>query len=163
MGVSDFMRPAESPASLSFFAGLAAMTGLVGLCLKHLQAAQEDSARNYDFWVQHFEIDKVVAARSRFILEHTTEPSGPNDIRQILLHLNLCAVNIYLHEIAIAEVVKRSLPDSMTIESKNRCRASAVEIAAVLRQTQDLDHLNVSLKPHTRTLVDGMVAGETYY
>ena len=161
------MDPAEDSTSLSFFAGMAAMTAMVGLCLEHLQAAREDDVKGgvgYDFWVQHFEIDKVVVARSRFILEHTIEPLGQNDIRQILLRLNLCSVNIYLHEIAIAEAMKRSLPDTMTIESKNRCRASAVEIATVLRQTEHLDYLNVSqlLPKKPQTFVNRMVTGNTY-
>ena len=130
------------------------MTAMCAMCLEHLHAAQEADASKsegkagYGFWVQHFNIDKLITARSRFILERTnSRKAGQSDAGLILLHLNLCAVIIFLHEIAIAKAMRDSLPDALSVESRNRCRAAAIEIATILRQTEHLDALNVSTLP----------------
>lgn len=128
------------------------MTAMCAMCLEHLHAAQEADGKSegrtgYGFWVQHFNLDKIITARSKLILERTSRPAGQNDAGLILLHLNLCAVIIFLHEIALAKAMRDSLPNSLSVESRNRCRAAAVEIAAPLRQAEHLDALNVSTLP----------------
>ena len=132
---------------VSPFAGLVIMATMVAACLEHLQASQEDTSNGddtgYGFWVHHYRIDKVIVAHSESLLTNMAQPPGLYDAKKIILSLNLCAVTIYLHEIAIAKAAKESLPITLTVESKNRCIAAAVKIADVLRQTENLDPLNV--------------------
>ena len=121
------------------------MAIMAAACVEHFQASKDDNANaeniKYDFWRQHYRLDKIFATHLKLFF---TTTSRINDARMIALKINLFAITIALHEIAIGKAAREALPVTLTVESKNMCKSAAVEIASFLRHVEKLDPLNVS-------------------
>lgn len=143
------MSQQSIPLPLSPFAGMSVMCGLAGVCNRHASVARQDSSTGdsdgYPFWGQHFAIDKKIDAVSECLMQNVGQSSRPHDAPLMILHLNLCAVTIYLHEIAAEKAMQASAPVTLRKESIARCENAAVTIATKLHQMQYQDSYNVSL------------------
>lgn len=62
-----------------------------------------------------------------------------DDPLALALNMNLAAVNICLHEAAVAKAQRGKLPATLIMESQNRCMAAAMEVAEDIRLSQQLD------------------------
>lgn len=127
---------------ISPFAGVVLMISLYCRCLKHFQASYEQDQTgdlSYGFWLYHYQIDKTVADYSTNLLGHLTSQARLDDPLALCLNMNLCAVNICLHQAAIEKAQKGKLPLSLIAESENRCTAAAMEIVGDVRLSQRMD------------------------
>ncbi len=134
------------------------MVSLHCRCLRHFQASYEQDQTDdlsYGFWLHHYQIDKALADYSTNLLGHLNAQARLDDPLALSLNMNLCAVNISLHEAAIAKAQKGKLPASLIVESENRCTAAAMEITGDVRLSQQLDSSKV--RPSFRLLF-----GEAY-
>ena len=139
-------------ALISAFAGVVLMVSLYTRCDKHFQASYEQDQTgdlSYGFWLHHYQIDKTVTDYSANLLGHLTSQARLHDPLALCLKMNLCAVNICLHEAAIDKAQKGKLPATLVTESENRCTAAAMEIVGDVRLSQQLDPSKVRLQRST--------------
>ena len=134
---------------ISAFAGVVLMVSLYTRCLKHFQASYEQDQTGdltYGFWLHHYRLDKTVVDYSANLLGHLTSQARLHDPLALCLNINLCAVNICLHEAALEKAQKGKLPATLVAESENRCTAAAMEIVGDVRLSQQLDSSQVCLQ-----------------
>lgn len=132
----------------STFAGVVLMVSLYCRCLKHFQASYEQDQTDdlsYGFWLHHYRIDQTVTNYSMNLLGHLTSLARLDDPLALCLNMNLCAVNICLHEAAIDKARKGKLPMTLVNESENRGIAAAMEIVADVRLSQQLEPSKVRI------------------
>ena len=117
--------------SISSFTGLVLMVALYRRCLSHVKSSLEtESAGNskYGFWEQHYGIDKDLKSCSDALIGRMDPQELLNDEFALALDLNLCAIDICLHEAAIMKAEKDSLPRALITECCNRCSQAAMRI-----------------------------------
>jgi len=77
---------------------------------------------------------------------HMTTEMLQNEPLALSLRLNLCAVGISLHEVAIAKAQKENLPMSLITESENRLIAAANQMVEDLRIVPNMDVKRVRVR-----------------
>jgi hypothetical protein len=136
--------------SISPFAGIVVMVSLYYQCLKHLEAANEQDSTgdmSYPFWMKHYSIDKTLNECSAGLFAQINTQVRQNEPLALSLRLNMCAVSISLHDIAIARAQKESLPSSLILESESRRITSAMEMVDDLNLLPNLDARKVRALP----------------
>ena len=98
---------------ISSFTGLVLMVSLYHRCLCHVKSSVESNSTGgsgYGFWEHHYGIDKDLKSCSDALI-------GTMDVQELLddefalaLNLNLCAIDICLHEAAIVKADKKNCP-----------------------------------------------------
>lgn len=127
---------------ISPFAGIVLMVSLHSRCLLHFKASKEQDISGeqaYPFWVQHYSLDKKLHECENLLMGHMTTEMRQNEPLALSLRLNLCAVGISLHEIAIAKAQRENLPMSLITESENRVIAAANQMVEDLRIVPNMD------------------------
>ncbi len=121
------------------------MAGYCGRCLRHLQNAHKADAEKeytYDFWSNHYSIDRAMNQTLSSSLKHLNIAFGADSIEDmtnpntIFLNMNMRATIICLHQAAIVQAQKSSLPATLIAESENRTLAAAQEIASIMKLVQ---------------------------
>ena len=133
---------------ISAFAGVVLMISLHCRCLKHFQASYEQDQRgdlSYGFWLHHYQIDKEITDYSTNLLGHLDSQARLDDPLALCLNMNMCAVNICLHEEAIDKARRGGLPTTLMTKSENRGAAAAIEIVGDVRLSQQLAPSKVCL------------------
>ena len=127
------------------------MAAFCGRCLKHLQNAHKadmESDFSYDFWTQHYSIDQAILQIFGSSLGHLTIPNGidivngMSDPNVLFLNMNMRTTVICLHQAAVTQAEKASLPATVLVESEQRATTAAQEIANIMRITQNAVHLS---------------------
>lgn len=125
------------------------MCGLAGICSRHGIEARRNhystESDDYPFWSQHLSIDRRLDAISGNLFQHLGDSPHSQEPSASIVHLNFCAVTIYLHEIAIEKAMGTSTPESLTNESVKRCEITAEKIASIIGEIQNQDSLKVSI------------------
>lgn len=119
------------------------MTGLASMIIKHVQTGGKKGRSiqdsSYPFWNEHFRLDGTISNVLSTLLDPTTQTPYFPDVRQQLVNLNLRAVDIYFHELAIKRAEwDQNIPATLISESHRRSDAAVMEIVATLRQARDL-------------------------
>ncbi|KAL8915137.1 MAG: hypothetical protein Q9172_006936 [Xanthocarpia lactea] len=151
--LKDAMRESVVPGSTLYspFAGAVLVAGFSGRCLRHLQNAHKADAENeytYDFWSNHYSIDGAMNQTLSSSLKHLNIAFGADSIEDvtdpntIFLNMNMRATIICLHQAAIVQAEKSSLPATLIAESENRTLAAAQEIASIMKRVQKSVHLS---------------------
>lgn len=153
MSLTDFMRlPDPGSLPISPFAAVSIMAALCGRCLKHARASHSPDAKDnndYGFWTQHYKIDETILTHSANLQEQFKITGGVTDPNIVLLNAMVHITTICLHEAAIAQAEKTTIPTTVTFESERRCEAAAMEIADMMNLVDPLHFpmVSYSLKP----------------
>lgn len=95
------------------------------------------------FWDRHCElvkaVDKALSATSPLLLAVCHDPLS------FSTHINMQAVEIFLHDTAIREMEQQSLPVEMGIGSRQRCSKAALSIVDTIRLVRDKPRQGPSL------------------
>lgn len=146
------MPPIKDAAGLSgtnmvsSFAGVVLMVSLHCRCRRHLEASRERDRTHglsYSFWSHHYELDEALTFFTTKIVGHIDQRARLDDPLALCLFMNVCAVNICLHEVAVAKADEGNLPATVAVESRNRCEAAAKEIVSGVRLSRQLDSSKV--------------------
>ena len=142
---------APGTASYSPFTGAVIMAGFCGRCLRHLQNAYKanvESEYTYDFWSNHYRIDLAINQTLQSSFKHLNivpamdSIEGMADPNTIFRNMNMRATVICLHQAAVVQANKSSLPATLIAESENRTLTAAQEIASIMRLIQTSIHLS---------------------
>ncbi len=127
---------------ISSFTGLVLMVSLYRCCLTHVKSSLEPEpapgGARYSFWEHHYRIDKDLKSCTEALIGKMDAHALLNDEFALALNMNLCAIDIFLHEAAIVKADKDSLPQALIIESNNRCSQAAMSIAEGVALSQKL-------------------------
>ncbi|PHH59138.1 hypothetical protein CDD81_3696 [Ophiocordyceps australis] len=147
---------AEGKPSLSSFAGTTIMVSLYQRCFEHIQSSQHEAS--HAFWETHYSIDKALAhcrnsvmaqhmnssgsqgttaaagASSRHSSRHssTSAPSDQDPI-SLAIRMNIAAIEVSLHEAALAKVEREKLPPGLAAEAVSKCMAAASEVVSAVQ------------------------------
>lgn len=125
--------------TLSGFASAAVVMSLYRLCFNHKALSAQDSS--YHFWDSYYRIDNLIGRCRTGILAqhlHTGSMNSPQDTLSLILSMNLAAVEIYLHKIAIVKVEKEQISSALSAEAETRCLAASTDILEALRACRRL-------------------------
>ncbi|KAI9785101.1 MAG: hypothetical protein M1816_000512 [Peltula sp. TS41687] len=115
---------------VSSYAGIICMVSLYRRCFDHLHVLPHP---RYGFWDRHYRIVKAFDECNTQLLGHFGAQVPEDDPLVFGLHLNMCAIDICLHEAAIAEAEKEGLPEPLAAEGRKRSEAAALKIANIIR------------------------------
>lgn len=127
----DNARMLYGTGYISSFTGLVLMVSLYRRCLSHVKSTLEhDSTRvsEYSFWEHHYRIDKDLKSCSDALTGKLNAQELLNDEFALALNMNLCAIDILLHEAAVVKADKHALPKALITESNNRCSQAAMRV-----------------------------------
>lgn len=127
----DNARTAYGTGCISSFTGLVPMVALYRRCLSHVKSSPENESTGgigYSFWEHHYGIDKDLKSCSDSLLGRLDAQELLDDEFALGLNLNLCAIDICLHESAIVRADKDGLPKALITECNNQCSQAAMRI-----------------------------------
>ncbi|CAJ2505536.1 Uu.00g129300.m01.CDS01 [Anthostomella pinea] len=137
---------------VSFFAGTAIMVAMYRRCFDHIYTWAH--VPSYPFWDTHYGIDSLIAHSRENLLEQYCELDGNSTDRPlcIILRMNMAAVEINLHETAIAKVNNEHLPSSLATEAMTKCESGARDIEDAVRAGQRLRGRDLATFQHASPL-----------
>ena len=133
-------------SQISSYTGIVLMVALSRLCYKHVSVLAPD-AQEKGFWDRHYDLVKTVNDRTAMLHMHLNAKAVREDSVAFTLHINLCAVDIFLHEAAIDEVNRQELPKLVAAESRKRSAAAAFKISCAVRMNWPVQRSEVSTFP----------------
>ncbi len=144
--LKDALRQPLVSGSINYsaFAGAVVMAGFCGRCLRHLQRAHKAHAENdytYYFWSNHYSIDLAINQTLLSPLKHLNIAIDTNNIEgmtdpdpnTIFLNMNMRATIICLHQAAVVQAERSTLPATLIAESESRSLKAAQEIANIMK------------------------------
>ena len=137
----DNARILYGTGRISSFAGLVLMVSLYRRCSSHVKSCyerQSTGGSGYGFWEHHYEIDRDLKRCSDTLIGTMGAEELLDDEFALALNLNLCAIDIYLHEAAIMKAAKDGLPETLITECNNRCSQAATRIVEGVSLSQEL-------------------------
>lgn len=90
---------------------------------------------------------------------HLSAKAVREDPLAFTLHINLCAVHMFLHEAAIGKVTEQDLPQLVAAESRKCSTAAAFKVLSAVRMNWPAQHSQVSNAPRHLWLWRGVVTG----
>lgn len=127
---------------ISSFTGSVLMVSLYRRSLSHVRSSLEPDptpgGAGYSFWEHHYAIDKDLKNCREAVRGKTDAQELMDDEFALALNMNLCAIDIFLHEAAIIKADKDGLPKTLITESNNRCSEAAMRIAEGVSLSQKL-------------------------
>ncbi|KAK4243379.1 fungal-specific transcription factor domain-containing protein [Corynascus novoguineensis] len=119
--------------SLSPFAGVIVVMWLYRRYVEHTTSQQTQDAHELvpsrSFWETHYSIEKDIARCKNKTLVRYIEGEMSDDPRSLILRINLAAVEISLHQTAVAKVEESKLPTALAIDAITKCASAATDIA----------------------------------
>jgi hypothetical protein len=139
-----------TPSTLCSFAIMAALANMVSV--HHTKAAGPQPSQNdkntYPFWSEHLRLDGTMSTVTSALLGQKLPSPLHADVNALLISLNLHAVTIYLHELAIKRSNwDKNIPQSLISECHSRSGHAAMEIITVLCQVKSLNMEQVACIP----------------
>lgn len=119
------------------------MVSMYYRCRRHIEASEKEDLNcdsNYNFWQHHYQLDKDLKSYGSNLLGHIKPQTRHDDPFAFVIHMNLCAIRIDLHEHAILKAQRQELPDALVTESENQCKNVVVEI---VEYTQFIKHISL--------------------
>jgi len=134
---------------VSTFGGIILSATLFGHNFRHLHKTgpneRPEDLDNGDFWKRHRKMDNVLSATFMFFPDHLRLPAGLRDSNIPLIHMNIHASTICLHQAAILTAEKHQLPIEFRRQCRNRSYGAAEEIVSIMRMISHFDVRFVSL------------------
>lgn len=117
---------------ISSYTGIVLMVALARRSYEHVWVLAA-GPQNQGFWDSHYALVKIINCRIAMLHMHLNAKAVAEDPVAFTLHVNLYAVDIFLHEAAIDEVEKQGLPKLVAAESIKRSTAAAFKISSAVR------------------------------
>lgn len=131
------------------------MATLARQCMRHIMqgiTAQSDSPPP-GFWDHHYVLSQAINDRMAVLHTHLNAKASREDPAAFSLLVNLCAVDLYLHEAAIEQAERQDLPPSVVAESRRRCSAAALKITSTLRLNYPVSRVDGDMFALHRTFI----------
>ncbi|KAK1141699.1 hypothetical protein N8T08_008797 [Aspergillus melleus] len=144
-----------SPAAhISAYSGLVLMATLARQYMRHImqRITEVSNTPTLGFWDRHYALSQEINDRMAGLQTHLRAKASREDPAAFSLLVNLCAVDLYLHEAAIDHAERQGLPTCVIAESRRRCSADALKITSTIQ-------LNY---PHTRKDGDMLALQRTF-
>jgi hypothetical protein len=119
------------------------MVTLARLCHEHIALPTTDT-QGRGFWDRHYALVKQINNYTALMRAHLTAKAVCEDAFAFTLHINLCAVHMFLHEAAIVKVDEQELPKLVAAESRKSSTTAAFKISSAIRMTWPAQRSEVS-------------------
>jgi hypothetical protein len=125
------------------------MCALVSRILRHLTEVGDPnlditSEQTAEFWFSHNSIDNLLLNFTMGLPDHLRLPLGLEQPNVIFAHTLLHAMTICHHQAATSKAREDHQRDHIATESEERCLASALAIARIVRLASYTDFASVS-------------------
>ena len=140
---------AEGAENLSPFGGMILSVSLLGNNFQHLHSSVPDeNPHDLDgkFWKRHQKMASTLSDILRILPDKLTLPEASQDMKVILLHMNMHASDVCLQETAIQTAKKYHLEAMITRQARARSLVAAEEIVSIMRLTCHVDPSEVHLR-----------------
>ena len=149
---------ALTPAThITSYSGLVLMATLSRQCMQHVMqstAAESDSPPfRSGFWDHHYALSQAINDRMTVLQAHLSTKASRADPAAFSLLVNLCALDLYLHEAAIAQADRQDLTPSVVAESRRRCSVNALKIASTIRISYPVSRRDGDILALQRTFI----------
>ncbi|KAH8896137.1 hypothetical protein GQ53DRAFT_713853 [Thozetella sp. PMI_491] len=144
--------------TLSGFAATSVMVCLYRRYIEHIssQLGDPNLFLPNTFWENHYAIDKAIAHCRNNCLRRHVDADGDSamDPRSLSMRMNLGAIEISLHETALARIREDKLPGVLAVEAASRCTLAAADIAKAVQLSRRLTGRQQEIfRQHDRSLV----------
>jgi hypothetical protein len=129
-----FYSDTPIPTTLSCFAATVVMVCLYRRCIDHINSPRG----GHGFWDAHYAADKTITHCQTHYLSRHIDGESATDPRSLALRMNLAAVEISLHEAALAKVREENLPAELAVEALAKIKAAAANIAHTVQRGRQL-------------------------
>ena len=117
-------------------------------------AAESDSPPfRSGFWDRHYALSQAINDRMTVLQAHLSAKASRADPAAFSLLVNLCALDLYLHEAAIAQADRQDLTPSVVAESRRRCSVNALKIASTIRISYPVSRRDGDILALQRTFI----------
>lgn len=131
--LQDIVFGALDPSiCISSFAGCVMMVELALKCFAHERSSYA-TGQSSGFWDRHYALIKSFNERATAVKEHLNAKVVQEDPVAFSLHMNLCAIEIFFHETAIAEIHRQQFPQHISLESMQRSSSAALKVTSAIR------------------------------
>ncbi|KEY75130.1 hypothetical protein S7711_01582 [Stachybotrys chartarum IBT 7711] len=135
-----FNEELSDQISVSPFAGTVIVVWLYRRCLDHMSL--QPSPASYDsapsFWENHYSVEKVIKLCQTKMLARYIDGDRVDDPRSLILRMTLAAVEVMLHETALAKIEAGKLPAALEMDAISKCAAAATDIAKAVQMGKSL-------------------------
>ncbi|KAL2016074.1 hypothetical protein VTK56DRAFT_4281 [Thermocarpiscus australiensis] len=121
--------------SLSPFAGTVVMVWLYRRYIEHMASQLSQDA---SFWEIHYAIEKDIVQCKTKLLARYIDGDRADDPCSLTLRMNLAAVEISLHQTALAKVETSKLPAALAADATSKCASAATDIAKAVQMGKSL-------------------------
>jgi hypothetical protein len=105
---------------------------LIIQCFEQAKLSDSDSQAT-GFWDHIYSLTKSLADRTALLQAQLTATSVKEDPVAFSVHMNICAIDIYLNEAAISQIHRQGLPAMMSKDHQKRSTSAALKISSALR------------------------------
>lgn len=130
-------------ANLSSFAGTIITVSLLRRCFDHVRATLTHGI-SYSFWDAHYQLDRAIRDGHEKLAPQQLATTQNTDVLSLMLQTKLAAVEIWLHETALAKVEQERLSEALAIEATTRCQAAAYKVVEAIKQGRTLPSLELN-------------------
>lgn len=104
-------------------------------CFDHGRSSPGEE-REHGFWDRHYALVKEMDERIAMLTPRLADLLCTNPLA-LSTYMNLCSIEIFLHNAAVKQVEERRLPGAMASDSHRRCTAAALKISSTVRILQE--------------------------
>lgn len=145
ISLADALSP-EGASNVSPFGGIILSATLFGHNFQHLHKVgvneRPQDVVNGEFWKRHRKMDNVLSNTFMFLPDHLRLPAGLRDSNIPLIHMNIHASVICLHQAAILTAEKHKLSLDLRRQCRDRSYMAAEEIVNIMKM---ISHFDVAL------------------
>lgn len=109
-------------------------TGLGNNALRHIHRTSGANDQGYDFWTNHYELDKRIQSYMSTSPYSQLMPIPNNDPMAAVEHLTFLGILVLIHMKAFDLAMETGFPDALAEDSRRRFETASMEIVRELRQ-----------------------------
>jgi len=118
----------------SIFSPMVIATGLGNNALRHIHRTSGANDQGYDFWTNHYELDKRIQSYMSTSPYSQLMPIPNNDPMAAVEHLTFLGILVLIHMKAFDRAMETGFPDALAEDSRRRFETASMEIVRELRQ-----------------------------
>ncbi|KAF9884964.1 hypothetical protein FE257_000874 [Aspergillus nanangensis] len=111
------------------YSSIVLMASLARRCMRHIEQPDTGSG----FWDHHYTLSEAINSYMASLHIYLSVKATRENPAAFSFLMNLCAVDLYLHEAAIDQAERQGLPPSIVTESRRRSTADALKITSTIR------------------------------
>ena len=136
-------------AELSSMGSVAVLTCVLGRVFLHQRRPKQSDdvsglAGDSEFWTRHYRMSEILRQVGTHLPDRLRLPNSLVDPNVVFMSMALHTSTVCLHQVAIQQADRHSLPTNIGYELRVRYLSTAAEIATIMRMLSHLDLSNVS-------------------